>query len=146
MSACRRSWQNQRCATLHDTCAPKEKAARSAHTSKVKHCRFKQQICPQCSCLVQCKLSTLHLWQACIQCKQTHWLMVLLGSSRHVSAIDVQFCVWQLLSYGWPDVLTQPLDPIPIRRVLPVANCHEVQAAAERLRPWNSFGEERSIA
>ena len=72
--------------------------------------------------------------------------MVLLGSSRHVSAIDVQFCVWQLLSYGWPHVLTKPLHTIPVRRVLPIANRHEVQTAAEGLRPWNGFGEERSIA
>lgn len=57
----------------------------------------------------------------------------MLGCTRHVGAVDVQLGIRQLLPDGWPDVHTQPVHPISIRRMFPGPDCHEVRPAAEGL-------------
>ena len=69
-----------------------------------------------------------------------------LGSARHVSTIDVQLGVRQLLSDGRPDVLAEPLDAVFVGRVLPVADRHEVCPAAGGLGVGVGRGEEWSAA
>ena len=69
--------------------------------------------------------------------------VVLLGCTGHVRPIDMKLSVGQLFPDCRPNVQTQPVNPISVRRVLPGPDCHEVLSVAERLSGLNSC-EERS--
>ena len=69
----------------------------------------------------------------------------MLGCAGHVGAIDMQLSIRQLLPYSRPDVHTQPLHRISIRRMFPGPDCHEVCPAADGFSGLNTC-EERSDA
>lgn len=56
----------------------------------------------------------------------------------------MQLSIRQLLPDCRPDVHTQPLHPISIRRMFPGSDCHEVRPAAKRLSRLNSCEEGRN--